>query len=530
MNPNFEWPEAYGFWIYGEGPSYVIHVENGSIAEKSGINPADRIVELDNQDVTEYNDKYLKLIAKNSMNNPPYISVQSALREIDLEFLSGSFGFTFSGDLPVIIDKVIYNHPTYFFGIKKGDIIIQVNNQPITNSNNLKIILKNYRNKFISLKYISASEDRLNYFLRSTSQFGAKNERFQIFYDNICQLFSNDLNKRNFILNEIVHYNHKGDIDELFLSIYKILDSYEKKYFFNYLKPLIPPSHKKRFESLITSKKIDSNKRCSLDKKFDHILSSRDKKNLKKLICYYMETKNFEIFYKNVNVILDTRIKKLLWEDIGLILDSDHRKCLNANMKNKCLKKSNSIRIHCEKPKKQIYLVEKCEPVYLCKSKIYSSAPSVYCFEEEKDYCSDLLNQYNETYHFKNSPRKKTCKCVRFNDREENQLPNLTKSCVDLSQMENKRVKSMFGWEPDSSDEEIFRSVKKQNELKKELTESSNESESELYESEEQNLEFHYDEQITNEFNKKMFLEDSNDYLSRPVYAKSSSSFNNFLI
>ena len=43
---SLQWPELYGFWIYGPGPSYVIYVEPGSISETAGIRVGDRIVEL----------------------------------------------------------------------------------------------------------------------------------------------------------------------------------------------------------------------------------------------------------------------------------------------------------------------------------------------------------------------------------------------------------------------------------------------------------------------------------------------------
>ena len=54
------WPESYGFYIYGSGPTFVIYVEPASVSDMAGIHAGDRIVEIDNQDVSKLSSNVIK--------------------------------------------------------------------------------------------------------------------------------------------------------------------------------------------------------------------------------------------------------------------------------------------------------------------------------------------------------------------------------------------------------------------------------------------------------------------------------------
>lgn len=113
-----QWPELFGFWIYGNGPSYVIHVEPGSISETAGIRVGDRVVELDSNDVSRCSAQTIKYMARSSKNNPPAISVQSYLQEVELSGSSRNHGFTVRGDMPVLVDTVEPNSPAWNAGMR----------------------------------------------------------------------------------------------------------------------------------------------------------------------------------------------------------------------------------------------------------------------------------------------------------------------------------------------------------------------------------------------------------------------------
>lgn len=125
-----EWPEKYGFWIYGNGPTFVIDVEPRSISAKAGIRVGDCIVELDNLDVTKDSAATLRIIAQKAKRKPPPISVQGVTKLFKMKpirnltnssFLS-TYGFSIKGDSPVLIDHVIVSSVAYRTGLREGNL------------------------------------------------------------------------------------------------------------------------------------------------------------------------------------------------------------------------------------------------------------------------------------------------------------------------------------------------------------------------------------------------------------------------
>ena len=96
----------------------MIHVEPGSISETAGIRVGDRVVELDSNDVSRCAAQTIKYMARSSKNNPPAISVQSYLQEVELSGSARNHGFTVRGDMPVLIDTVEPNSPAWNAGMR----------------------------------------------------------------------------------------------------------------------------------------------------------------------------------------------------------------------------------------------------------------------------------------------------------------------------------------------------------------------------------------------------------------------------
>ena len=70
---NVDWPESFGFRIFGEGPTYVLGVQRGGTAHVSGLAPGDHVIELDGHDVTDMSADAMKKLASNSRTVPPTI-------------------------------------------------------------------------------------------------------------------------------------------------------------------------------------------------------------------------------------------------------------------------------------------------------------------------------------------------------------------------------------------------------------------------------------------------------------------------
>jgi S1-C subfamily serine protease len=131
-NPLVSWPELYGFYIYGSGPTYVVYVEPDSISATAGIRVGDRIIEIDSRDVTNLSAEAIKLIARNGKNNPPAISVQSYSKEVELvpnlsivkSTGANPFGMNVRGDMPTLVEYVHEGGPAHVAGIRAGNAAI----------------------------------------------------------------------------------------------------------------------------------------------------------------------------------------------------------------------------------------------------------------------------------------------------------------------------------------------------------------------------------------------------------------------
>ena len=168
------WPELYGFYIFGNGPAYIIYVEPSSVSDQAGIHAGDRIVEVDHQDVSKLSANIIKYMARNSKQNPPPISVQSAQKTLTLTPDRKSnrqlnlFGFTVRGqslmndklvhNIPVTVDQIVEGCQAYAAGLRPGDILTQVNDVRVRSSDSVMSFL--FVNKRLSVKYIPIS--RLN--------------------------------------------------------------------------------------------------------------------------------------------------------------------------------------------------------------------------------------------------------------------------------------------------------------------------------------------------------------------------------
>ncbi len=117
-----KWPESFGFTIYGSGPTFVIHVEPNSVADNAGLKPGDRILTVDEQNVSDLPAGVVKFMANNSESSSPHISVQdcSMTANVHVNSITKRYGFSLFGDLPIFIESVEENGSAYQAGIRQG--------------------------------------------------------------------------------------------------------------------------------------------------------------------------------------------------------------------------------------------------------------------------------------------------------------------------------------------------------------------------------------------------------------------------
>lgn len=131
---NQGWPEAFGFKISGNGPCYILAVEEGSSAHAAGLQLGDQILEIEGQPVSSMSCEALISLARQCENVPPSIGVVSRIQQMDLKpGPDGKFGFNLmchSGS-PLQVESVVPESPACERGIKPGDYVLEINGLPV---------------------------------------------------------------------------------------------------------------------------------------------------------------------------------------------------------------------------------------------------------------------------------------------------------------------------------------------------------------------------------------------------------------
>lgn len=115
------WPECYGFSIAGDGPSYVIWIDDGGVAQAAGVYLGDQLLELDGHNVRDMSAEAVATLAQHSRTMPPTLGVVARLQRVELVATRRwGFGLTLRGVRPTQVDSVDPPGPAYQAGIRPG--------------------------------------------------------------------------------------------------------------------------------------------------------------------------------------------------------------------------------------------------------------------------------------------------------------------------------------------------------------------------------------------------------------------------
>lgn len=79
---NQGWPEEFGFQLGGNGPSYILSVEEGSSAHLAGLQAGDQVLEIEGHNVSTLGPQAVIAIAQTQKNIPPSIGVVSRIQQV----------------------------------------------------------------------------------------------------------------------------------------------------------------------------------------------------------------------------------------------------------------------------------------------------------------------------------------------------------------------------------------------------------------------------------------------------------------
>lgn len=83
---NQGWPEDFGFQLGGNGPSYILSVEEGSSAHLAGLQAGDQVLEIEGHNVSTLGPQAVISIAQTQKNIPPSIGVVSRIQQVQQLF------------------------------------------------------------------------------------------------------------------------------------------------------------------------------------------------------------------------------------------------------------------------------------------------------------------------------------------------------------------------------------------------------------------------------------------------------------
>ncbi|XP_053389051.1 delphilin-like isoform X2 [Mercenaria mercenaria] len=253
-----KWPKHFGFEIVGQGPCFVLHVERGSVAYNSGLQCGDQILELDDQDVTNMSAEALKTLAKHSRTQPPTLGVVSRILHVDVVGnKSVGLGMVINNSKPVYVWTVEKDGPAHVMGIRPGDVIVEVNGNPVYTVNDLKPYLGSHSRR-VSLSVIPLGK----YSHPSTPaktptesngkhvSEGSRVKRAKDLHDKMNEILGDDYEKKMAIVGVLKQYAEDRDIDMLARALSVILKTSHQRRLLRQIRPFIPPRQRIRFDDI----------------------------------------------------------------------------------------------------------------------------------------------------------------------------------------------------------------------------------------------------------------------------------------
>jgi regulator of sigma E protease len=148
--------------VLNAGGAVIGHVTPGSPAAKAGVQPGDKIVRLGDENNPDWEDITTKEIE--SAQRPMNIMIERAGRQFPVTLTPvldekeglGSAGW--EGQEEVQVGDVNAGYPAASSGLRKGDLLVKINNLPIHSIHTLPEVIRKSEGKPVTLEYVRGGE------------------------------------------------------------------------------------------------------------------------------------------------------------------------------------------------------------------------------------------------------------------------------------------------------------------------------------------------------------------------------------
>ncbi|XP_058013206.1 delphilin [Ahaetulla prasina] len=291
---NAGWPEEFGFKIHGNGPCYIMAVEEGSSAQVAGLQPGDQILEVEGQPVSSMNAEALAILARQCENVPPSIGVVSRLQQVDLPpGPQGHFGFTLTchkGD-PVQVESVAQDSPAAKAGIKVGDYILEVDGIYVQRYEDAAAAMRSCQDKGLRLGLLRLGRLRrwasssVEEFIRSADAVHQeRRQKAREFSKKVQEILGDQPEVREKMFTSLKQFAAERKVDYLAHALSFILIEDSHRLLLDHIRIFIPRKHRQRFDEVVSQSLISKLCRAKREQPANRLRRSRSEDHHERLL------------------------------------------------------------------------------------------------------------------------------------------------------------------------------------------------------------------------------------------------------
>ncbi|XP_025045801.2 delphilin isoform X1 [Pelodiscus sinensis] len=291
---NQGWPEEFGFKISGDGPCYILAVEEGSSAHVAGLQPGDQILEIEGQHVSSLNCETLIHLARQCENVPPSIGVVSRIQQMDIHpGPDGKFGFSLmcNSGSPLQVESVAPDSPALGYGIKPGDYVLEVNGIPVKLNEAAAALIKSCQGKALRLGLLRFGrvQRRTSSGVRGCMQgtdaiHQERKQKAQEFNKKVDEILGDQPEVKEKVFTILKHYAAERKVEYLAYTLSMILTKESHQLLIDNIRIFIPKKHRQRFDEVVSQSLISKLCRSKSEQHTNRLRRSRSEDHQERLL------------------------------------------------------------------------------------------------------------------------------------------------------------------------------------------------------------------------------------------------------
>ncbi|XP_056285675.1 delphilin isoform X3 [Pseudoliparis swirei] len=261
---NQGWPDEFGFQLGGNGPCYILSVEEGSSAHLAGLQAGDQVLEIEGHNVSTLGPQALVAIAQTQKNIPPSIGVVSRIQQMDvIPGPDGRFGFTIVGDCPLLVEDCSPCSPAGRAGLRAGDHIMEVDGIPVRQHETAAALIKASQGRTLRLGVLCLGPRQKRSISVDDSQTGVEGARLDRkhkaleFNRRVDQILGEEPEVKEKLFTALKHYAAEKRVEWLASVLPDILASDEHRQLISSIRIFIPKKHRQRFDVAVNQNVIN---------------------------------------------------------------------------------------------------------------------------------------------------------------------------------------------------------------------------------------------------------------------------------